>query len=125
MKGDTSSRPRGLSAQHSYTQPRIPQTLHCAHIFHIHTHPPSQQVIGNTGSNSTGEALHATEQGFAVGMHAALQINPYYGKTSALGLKAHFAAVLKEGPAIIYNVPGRTGQDIPDEIVQVGIKINI
>lgn len=39
-------------------------------------------VIGNTGSNSTREALHATEQGFAVGMHAALSINPYYGKTS-------------------------------------------
>jgi hypothetical protein len=49
-------------------------------------------VIGNTGSNSTGEALHATEQGFAVGMHAALQINPYYGKTSKAGLKAHFDA---------------------------------
>jgi 4-hydroxy-tetrahydrodipicolinate synthase len=40
------------------------------------------KVIGNTGSNSTGEAVHATEQGFAVGMHAALHINPYYGKTS-------------------------------------------
>jgi hypothetical protein len=52
-------------------------------------------------------------------MHAALQINPYYGKTSERGLKAHFDAVLKEGPAIIYNVPGRTGQDIPDHIVQV------
>jgi dihydrodipicolinate synthase/N-acetylneuraminate lyase len=76
------------------------------------------QVVGNTGSNSTGEALHATEQGFAVGMHAALQINPYYGKTSKAGLKAHFDAVLREGPAIIYNVPGRTGQDIPDDIVQ-------
>eukprot|EP00882_Tetradesmus_deserticola_P014007 GHRQ01014884.1.p1 GENE.GHRQ01014884.1~~GHRQ01014884.1.p1 ORF type:complete len:298 (+),score=139.07 GHRQ01014884.1:796-1689(+) len=76
------------------------------------------KVIGNTGSNSTGEALHATEQGFAVGMHAALQINPYYGKTSMRGLRAHFAALLKEGPAIIYNVPGRTGQDIPDALVQ-------
>lgn len=74
------------------------------------------QVIGNTGSNSTGEALHATEQGFAVGMHAALQINPYYGKTSMSGLRAHLDAVLKEGPAIIYNVPSRTGQDIPDAV---------
>jgi 4-hydroxy-tetrahydrodipicolinate synthase len=74
-------------------------------------------VIGNTGSNSTREALHATEQGFAVGMHAALQINPYYGKTSRAGLLTHFAAVLNEGPAIVYNVPGRTGQDIPDEVV--------
>ena len=42
-------------------------------------------VIGNTGSNSTKEALRATEQGFAVGMHASLQINPYYGKTSMPG----------------------------------------
>uniref|UniRef100_M4CTM4 4-hydroxy-tetrahydrodipicolinate synthase n=1 Tax=Brassica campestris TaxID=3711 RepID=M4CTM4_BRACM len=31
------------------------------------------KVIGNTGSNSTREAIHATEQGFAVGMHAARQ----------------------------------------------------
>ncbi|DBA88022.1 hypothetical protein WJX77_011131 [Trebouxia sp. C0004] len=76
------------------------------------------QVIGNTGSNSTREALHATEQGFAVGMDAALQINPYYGKTSLDGLMAHFSAVLHEGPTIIYNVPSRTGQDIPDHIVQ-------
>lgn len=75
------------------------------------------KVIGNTGSNSTGEALHATEQGFAVGMHAALQINPYYGKTSIAGLRTHFQAVLAEGPAIVYNVPGRTGQDIPDEVI--------
>ena len=75
------------------------------------------KVIGNTGSNSTREALHATEQGFAVGMHAALQINPYYGKTSMIGLREHFKAVLAEGPAIIYNVPGRTSQDIPDDVI--------
>lgn len=48
------------------------------------------RVIGNTGSNSTREAVHATSQGFAVGMHAALQINPYYGKTSHDGLRTHF-----------------------------------
>jgi 4-hydroxy-tetrahydrodipicolinate synthase len=30
------------------------------------------QVVRNTGS--TGEALHATEQGFAVGMHTTLQV---------------------------------------------------
>lgn len=75
------------------------------------------KVIGNTGSNSTGEALHASEQGFGVGMHAALHINPYYGKTSIAGLRAHFNAVLEEGPAMIYNVPGRTSQDIPSDVV--------
>lgn len=69
-------------------------------------------IIGNTGSNSTKEAVYATEQGFLVGMDAALQINPYYGKTSNKGLLQHFNNVLNIGPAIIYNVPGRTAQDI-------------
>eukprot|EP01127_Copromyxa_protea_P004725 TRINITY_DN14557_c0_g1_i1.p1 TRINITY_DN14557_c0_g1~~TRINITY_DN14557_c0_g1_i1.p1 ORF type:complete len:325 (+),score=47.02 TRINITY_DN14557_c0_g1_i1:48-977(+) len=76
------------------------------------------KIIGNTGSNNTAEAIHATEQGFAVGMHAALQINPYYGKTSEKGLLAHFNRCLALGPAIIYNVPGRTGQDIPTSVVE-------
>ncbi|MCO5594647.1 hypothetical protein L7F22_048680 [Adiantum nelumboides] len=75
------------------------------------------KVIGNTGSNSTGEAMHATEQGFAVGMHAALHINPYYGKTSQEGLLLHFQSVLSMGPSVIYNVPTRTGQDIPPSVI--------
>ncbi|CAK8542234.1 unnamed protein product [Lathyrus sativus] len=76
------------------------------------------KVIGNTGSNSTREAIHATEQGFAVGMHAALHINPYYGKTSLDGIVAHFQSVLSMGPTIIYNVPSRTGQDIPPHVIK-------
>lgn len=78
----------------------------------------SIKVIGNTGSNSTREAIHATEQGFAVGMHAALHINPYYGKTSFEGLISHFNRVLPMGPTIVYNVPSRTGQDIPPSVIQ-------
>eukprot|EP00898_Chlorokybus_atmophyticus_P002138 jgi/Chlat1/2925/Chrsp2S04635 len=79
---------------------------------------PRLAVIGNTGSNATREALHATEQGFAVGMDASLQINPYYGKTSEAGLKAHFGAVLGVGPGIVYNVPGRTCQDLPASLMR-------
>ncbi|KAK8933813.1 hypothetical protein KSP39_PZI015314 [Platanthera zijinensis] len=75
------------------------------------------KVIGNTGSNSTREAIHATEQGFAIGMHGALHINPYYGKTSVQGMVSHFETVLSMGPTIIYNVPSRTGQDIPPVVV--------
>ncbi|XP_016462988.1 4-hydroxy-tetrahydrodipicolinate synthase, chloroplastic-like [Nicotiana tabacum] len=82
----------------------------------------SIKVIGNTGSNSTREAIHATEQGFAVGMHAALHINPYYGKTSLEGLISHFESVLPMGPTIIYNVPSRTGQDIPPRVIQTMAK---
>eukprot|EP00240_Pyramimonas_obovata_P004486 CAMPEP_0118935482 /NCGR_PEP_ID=MMETSP1169-20130426/15667_1 /TAXON_ID=36882 /ORGANISM="Pyramimonas obovata, Strain CCMP722" /LENGTH=381 /DNA_ID=CAMNT_0006878527 /DNA_START=203 /DNA_END=1348 /DNA_ORIENTATION=- len=86
---------------------------HTAHTYGEHLH-----VIGNTGSNSTKEAVHASQQGFAVGMDASLQINPYYGKTSHTGLIHHFNAVLEEGPVIVYNVPSRTGQDIPPNVVE-------
>jgi len=43
-------------------------------------------IVGNTGSNSTRECLQATKAGFEAGMHASLQINPYYGKTSPAGI---------------------------------------
>ena len=84
----------------------------------VHYFGDRLKVIGNTGSNNTREALKATEYGFASGMHASLQINPYYGKTSPTGLKEHFQRVLELGPAIIYNVPSRTGQDLPPELIR-------
>ena len=75
-------------------------------------------IVGNTGSNNTREAIKATENGFAMGMDAALQINPYYGRTSIKGVSEHFKHVLDIGPALIYNVPGRTGQDVTPEIIE-------
>lgn len=74
-------------------------------------------VIGNTGSNNTREALKATRYGFASGMHAALQINPYYGRTTMEGVYQHLNKALEIGPCIVYNVPGRTGQDISAELI--------
>jgi len=75
-------------------------------------------IVGNTGSNSTAEAVNATKKGFAVGMDCSLLINPYYGKTSERGIVLHIEAAMKFGPAIIYNVPGRTGQDIKPEVME-------
>ncbi|MFD2168256.1 4-hydroxy-tetrahydrodipicolinate synthase [Thalassotalea euphylliae] len=75
-------------------------------------------IVGNTGSNNTREAIKATENGFATGMDAALQINPYYGRTSERGVIEHFKQVLNIGPAFIYNVPGRTGQDLTPNIIE-------
>jgi len=74
-------------------------------------------VVGNTGGNYTGEQAWATKKGFAAGMDCSLIINPYYGKTSARGIVMHLESGLKYGPAIVYNVPGRTGQDIKPEII--------
>jgi len=75
-------------------------------------------IVGNTGSNSTDEAITATQHGFSVGMDASLLINPYYGKTNAEGIKRHILSGMDLGPAIIYNVPGRTGQDIPPALMR-------
>ncbi|GAA0816614.1 4-hydroxy-tetrahydrodipicolinate synthase [Colwellia asteriadis] len=75
-------------------------------------------IVGNTGSNNTREAIKATINGFSVGMDAALQINPYYGRTSMVGVSEHFKQLLAIGPAFIYNVPGRTGQDITPDIIE-------
>ncbi|CAL5196256.1 unnamed protein product [Lathyrus oleraceus] len=77
------------------------------------------KVIGNAGSNSTSQAITITEHGFAVGMDAALHINPYYGKTSMEGLIAHYNSLLSIGPVIIYNIPSRTAQDIPPSVVEI------
>ena len=86
---------------------------HCVHRF-----SDKLIIVGNTGSNNTREAIKATENGFAVGMDASLQINPYYGRTSLSGVAEHFQRVLAIGPAFIYNVPGRTGQDLTPEIIE-------
>jgi len=75
-------------------------------------------IVGNTGSNNTAEMEYATKKGFAAGMDASLLINPYYGKTSPKGIIQHLLkGGLEYGPAIIYNVPSRTGQDITPELI--------
>lgn len=84
----------------------------------VHRYSDQLVIIGNTGSNNTREALKATENAFAMGMDASLQINPYYGRSSLAGVQAHFEKVLEIGPTFIYNVPGRTGQDITPEIIE-------
>lgn len=75
-------------------------------------------VVGNTGSNNTREARKATKYGFASGMHASLLINPYYGKTTEEGVIKHLETALEIGPSFIYNVPGRTGQDIAPNVIR-------
>jgi 4-hydroxy-tetrahydrodipicolinate synthase len=86
-------------------------------ISHTKSRFPDMCVVGNTGSNSTAESVYATKKGFAAGMDCSLLINPYYGKTSTRGMIMHIEMGMDFGPAIIYNVPGRTCQDIPPETI--------
>ncbi|GAA6173967.1 4-hydroxy-tetrahydrodipicolinate synthase [Colwellia sp. KU-HH00111] len=84
----------------------------------VHKFGAKLLIIGNTGSNNTAEAIKATKNGFAAGMDATLQINPYYGRTSTAGVIEHLNRTLDIGPAFIYNVPGRTGQDLTPDIIE-------
>ena len=84
----------------------------------VHKFGAELLIIGNTGSNNTAEAIKATINGFAAGMDATLQINPYYGRTSTAGVIDHLTRTLDIGPAFIYNVPGRTGQDLTPDIIE-------
>jgi 4-hydroxy-tetrahydrodipicolinate synthase len=86
-------------------------------IAHAKARFPDLCIVGNTGSNSTAESVMATKKGFAAGMDCSLLINPYYGKTSRKGIITHIQAAMEFGPAIIYNVPGRTGQDIAPDVI--------
>ncbi len=75
-------------------------------------------VIAGTGANSTAEAIELTRHAQAAGADATLQVTPYYNKPNRLGLIRHFSAVADLGlPVVLYNVPGRSGREIPVDAV--------
>ncbi|MGB3510116.1 MAG: 4-hydroxy-tetrahydrodipicolinate synthase [Microcoleaceae cyanobacterium] len=78
------------------------------------------KVIAGTGSNSTSEAIAATEKAALLGLDGSLQVVPYYNKPPQSGLYEHFKAIAQatpELPIMLYNVPGRTGQNLEPETV--------
>ncbi|GAA0123715.1 MAG: 4-hydroxy-tetrahydrodipicolinate synthase [Clostridium argentinense] len=72
-------------------------------------------VIAGTGTNNTAASIEMSKYAEEMGADGLLVINPYYNKTSAKGLIAHFKAIANsvKTPIIVYNVPGRTGMNIP------------
>ena len=77
-------------------------------------------IVAGTGANSTAEALSLTRAAIACGgADACLQVTPYYNKPNPEGLYRHFMSVADLGlPVILYNVPGRTGREIPLSVVK-------
>lgn len=75
----------------------------------------AMKIICGTGSNDT---RHATELSLAAqeaGADALLVVSPYYNKATPDGLVAHYMTIAHAVsiPVIAYNVPSRTGVDIP------------
>ena len=72
-------------------------------------------IIAGTGSNCTSRAAELSLGAENVGVDALLIVSPYYNKATAEGLVAHYLTIAHTVsiPIIAYNVPSRTGVDIP------------
>ena len=77
------------------------------------------RIVAGTGANSTAEAVSLTKAAIAMGgADACLQVTPYYNKPNPEGLYRHFMTVADLGlPVVLYNVPGRSGREIPLDVV--------
>lgn len=78
------------------------------------------KILVGTGSNSTREAIAATEEAAKLGMDGSLQVVPYYNKPPQEGLYQHFLKIAQacpDLPIILYNIPGRTGINLAPETV--------
>ena len=80
--------------------------------------PRSVQLIVGAGANSTRAAIALAEQAERCGADALLVVTPYYNKASETGIIRHYTEIAGAVslPVILYNVPGRTGYNLPPEL---------
>ncbi len=76
-------------------------------------------VVAGAGSNDTRHAVELTERATAAGADAILSVTPYYNRPNRAGIVRHFSAVAAatDRPIILYNIPARTGTDMPNDLL--------
>lgn len=77
-------------------------------------------IICGTGSNNTTHAVELSLAAQEAGADALLVVTPYYNKANPEGLYAHYLTIAHAVhlPVIVYNVPGRTGVDVPVSVYE-------
>ena len=72
-------------------------------------------VIAGTGGNCTERVVSLSKQACECGCDGLLIVTPFYNKATEQGLIKNFLAVADrtDKPIILYNVPSRTGVNIP------------
>ena len=85
-------------------------------IAHVNHRVP---IIVGAGSNCTQTAVEKAVRYAEMGADALLMISPYYNKANRRGMVEHFRQVadVTSCPIILYNVPGRTGCSISEDVV--------
>jgi 4-hydroxy-tetrahydrodipicolinate synthase len=76
-------------------------------------------IVAGVGSNDTRHAVYLTEQATQLRPDALLSVNPYYNRPSRRGIIAHYERVnaATDLPILLYNIPQRTGSDLPNDLV--------
>jgi 4-hydroxy-tetrahydrodipicolinate synthase len=71
-------------------------------------------VVAGAGTVSTAHTIELMRIAKEAGCEGVLLVCPYYNRPSQAGLVAHYRAVCAavSMPAIVYNIPGRTGVDL-------------
>jgi len=85
----------------------------------VRERPPGTTIVAGAGTNDTRHAIHLTERVTELGADAVLSVTPYYNRPSPLGLKRHYEAIAKatDKPILLYNIPARTGTNIPPDLL--------
>lgn len=73
------------------------------------------RILAGTGSNDTVHAVALSRAAEEAGADGLLVVSPYYNKATPEGLVKHYSMIAASVhiPVILYNVPSRTGVDIP------------
>jgi 4-hydroxy-tetrahydrodipicolinate synthase len=76
-------------------------------------------IIAGAGSNDTRHAVHLTERCTAAGADAILSVTPYYNKPNRRGIVRHYEEVARatDKPIVLYNIPARTGTNMPPDLL--------
>lgn len=78
------------------------------------------RILAGTGSNCTEHAVALSKAAEDLGVDGLLVVTPYYNKAMPEGLVTHYSAIAGAVhiPVIAYNVPSRTGVDMPVSVYQ-------
>lgn len=80
---------------------------------------PGAPIVAGSGSNDTRHAIELTERAADAGVDGVLVVAPYYNRPNRRGIVAHFTAVANatDLPVVLYNIPVRTGVDMPNDLL--------
>jgi 4-hydroxy-tetrahydrodipicolinate synthase len=76
-------------------------------------------VVAGAGSNDTRHAVHLTQRCTELGADATLSVTPYYNKPNRRGIVRHYEEVARatDKPILLYNIPTRTGTNMPPDLL--------